>query len=358
MTTPPPRPRENRYPASPGARPVPTLVQHSSSTHAAPRADLYALPRIPYLRLRFTLRSLGQAQLPRYKGSLLRGAFGHALRKAVCAMAPDQPCETCPLRRPCVYTRLFETFIEDEPPPFLRGLPTSPRPYIFEPRCDERHLLPGAELEFDLLLIGQAIELQPYALLAVERMATTGLGRDRHRFTLDRAQALDPTGGRDPFGATAGPVPNLAPTALLPPLPDTSEAPSRAVLHFLTPTRIKTRDHLSASITLRPLVFAMLRRTLELAHFHVPGAPIDWTFRPLLDHATSLHLLATDLHWYDWQRYSNRQQTKINLGGFVGTLELEGDLAPLWPLLRTAEILHVGKGATFGLGKLELAASP
>ena len=44
----------------------------------------------------------------------------------------------------------------------------------------------------------------------------------------------------------------------------------------------------------------------------------------------------------------------MSLGGFLGTLAIEGDLAPLWPLLRTAEVLHVGKGATFGLGKLEL----
>ena len=33
---------------------------------------------------------------------------------------------------------------------------------------------------------------------------------------------------------------------------------------------------------------------------------------------------------------------------------LEGDLAPFAPLLRTAEIVHVGKGSTFGLGKVEI----
>jgi CRISPR/Cas system endoribonuclease Cas6 (RAMP superfamily) len=42
----------------------------------------------------------------------------------------------------------------------------------------------------------------------------------------------------------------------------------------------------------------------------------------------------------------------MKLGGVVGRLVLEGDLAPFVPLLRTAEIVHVGKGATFGLGKL------
>jgi hypothetical protein len=39
-------------------------------------------------------------------------------------------------------------------------------------------------------------------------------------------------------------------------------------------------------------------------------------------------------------------------GGLLGTLDVEGDLAPFVPLLRAAEILHVGKGATFGLGRI------
>jgi CRISPR-associated endoribonuclease Cas6 len=37
---------------------------------------------------------------------------------------------------------------------------------------------------------------------------------------------------------------------------------------------------------------------------------------------------------------------------------VEGDLAPFSPLLRGGEILHVGKGATFGLGRIALEALP
>ncbi|MFL6260778.1 MAG: CRISPR system precrRNA processing endoribonuclease RAMP protein Cas6 [Thermoanaerobaculia bacterium] len=56
-----------------------------------------------------------------------------------------------------------------------------------------------------------------------------------------------------------------------------------------------------------------------------------------------------------WERWSQRQNTAMKLGGLVGTLTLEGDLAPFAPLLRAAEILHAGKGAVFGLGKIEVA---
>jgi hypothetical protein len=221
--------------------------------------------------------------------------------------------------------------IEGEPPPFLRGLPTSPRPYVFEPASAARAFAPGDPLEFDLLLFGRAAELEDYAVLAVERMAARGLGRDRFPFALDRA----------------APAPGVT-------LPARELPGPRAVLRFLTPTRLKAGDQLLPAVGFRALVFAMLRRTLEIAHFHVPGAWIDWTFQPLLRKASEIRMLASGLRWQDWERYSNRQKTKMSLGGFVGTMEIEGDLEPFVPLLRTAEVLHVGKSTTFGLGRIKV----
>ncbi|MFW6175947.1 MAG: hypothetical protein ACOC7L_03905, partial [Acidobacteriota bacterium] len=146
----------------------------------------YHLPELPYVRLRATFRALEAARLPAFKGSMLRGAFGHALRKAVCTMGPKQPCETCTLRGPCVHTRLFETFLQGEPPPFLRGLTTAPRPYVFEPLSGtEEELEAGGTLATDLLLFGQATELQAYAVVALERMAAGGLGPERRPFRLE-----------------------------------------------------------------------------------------------------------------------------------------------------------------------------
>lgn len=313
----------------------------------------YALPRIPYLRLRFVLRSVERAVLPPFKGSLLRGAFGHAFRRATCSMGPGHSCRECPLRRACLYTRLFETFVEGEPPPFLQGIPTSPRPYVFETVTETTDFEPGAPLCFDLLLFGQATGLAAHALLAVERAARGGLGFQRSPFVLDKAGAGLPQGGWQEIYKDGRPSPALA--DVRPRFP--SEAPvgeERITLSFLTPTRLQVRGRVQEEPTFRALVFLLLRRTLELAWFHVPGVAIDWHLRPLLDRASEANVTASDLRWHEWQRYSNRQQRKITLGGFVGTMELEGDLSPFASLLRTAEVLHVGKGATFGLGRMKV----
>ncbi|MCB1036939.1 MAG: CRISPR system precrRNA processing endoribonuclease RAMP protein Cas6, partial [Acidobacteria bacterium] len=53
-------------------------------------------------------------------------------------------------------------------------------------------------------------------------------------------------------------------------------------------------------------------------------------------------------------RFSNRQQQRHRLQGLLGQITLAGDLEPFLPLLQSAEILHVGKNATMGLGRVEV----
>lgn len=314
----------------------------------------YSIPAIPYVRLRMTLQAEEPAVLPPFQGSMLRGAFGHALRRTVCVMGPEQECASCLLRHACVYTRIFEPYVEGEPPPFLRGIDQAVRPYVFEPLGGighgEERLAPGDPLRFDLLLFGQAVDLQAYAFLAVERMARAGLGAGRPRFRLVRVEAPGAEGAtRTLFSAGSPPATDPAP----PVVPrEAAFPPDRLALRLETPLRVKVRDHLNGQPTFRDLVFNMLRRVLELAHFHVAGAAIDWSFRPLLERAEAVRVVTADLRWHDWERWSNRQQSSMKLGGLVGRLVLEGDLTPFAALLGAAQIVHVGKGATFGLGKL------
>lgn len=331
----------------------------------------YPLPAIPYLKLRFILISRQDNYLPSIKGSLLRGAFGHALRRTVCVMGPQQPCPSCMLRKQCVYPRLFETLIDpqDQVPRFLRGLPTAPRPYIFEPVDEARFYKADEALTFDLILLGQATELHPYTIFAVSQMAEQGLGVKRMPFRLEKVHwqsaSLLAT-APDLRMQNEAPPPEAewrllydgatkvlldTPTPLLP--ARQSHEPSNPLkVSFLTPARLKFNDSLSADFTFRMLVFKMLRRVLELAHFHAPGAHIDWEFHDLLVAADRVKITARALRWIDWERHSNRQKTEMKMGGFVGEMVIAGNLSPFIELLRVCEIVHVGKGAVFGNGKI------
>jgi len=308
------------------------------------------LPRLPYHRLRFTLRSRHRCTLPAFKGSTLRGAFGHALRRSVCSMPPQQPCRRCSLRDACTYSRLFETFITGPTPPWLGGSLAAPRPFVLEPGTDRTAFAPGDPLSFDFLLCGRAAEWSPYALLAVERMGGWGLGAGRHPFDLHQAQSLGPDGSWTELHRSGGPGPRrLGPSPLC---AETNGLPAeRLTLRFTTPTRLQVGKRLLAELTPRALVFKMLRRHLELAHFYT-DAEVDWDFEPLLAHAESLRIETQRLTWQPLTRYSNRQQQKLAIGGLVGEITLVGELTALHPLLRSAEIFHIGKGTTLGLGKV------
>jgi hypothetical protein len=348
----------------------------------------YRLPSIPFLRLRFDLSAQQEAYLPAYKGSLLRGAFGHALRRTVCVMGPQQPCPTCMLRKQCAYPRIFETLIEpDEPVPrFLRGLPTGPQPYIFEPFDEQRLYRVGDSLQFDFILLGQAIELHPFAIFAVSQMAEQGLGFKRMPFRLESckwqvtserlqvaSRKLQVTSEEERVareqkefenewrllydGATKHlletPTPQLTNRLTGESANGQTDKPSnRLTINFITPTRLKFNNALAIDFTFRMLIFKILRRVLELAHFHVPGASIDWEFHDLLVAADAVKVVHRNLRWVDWERRSNRQKTEMMMGGFVGEMVLEGDLAPFVELLRICEIVHVGKGCVFGNGKI------
>ncbi len=347
---------ESRSP-EPRHGPVAVLADGGPEATRA-RGVAEALPRVPFVRLRSTLVAQRDGQLPAYKGSLLRGAFGHALRRTVCAMTPDQSCATCALSQDCIHARIFEEPLGRDLPPFLKGLPAAPRPYLFEPRLDESQgtdgeTREGDELELDLLLFGQVIELQSFAVKALQRMGRDGLGARRIPFALDRVRYPDGDGSwRLGFQRGVRPWEASAP-ALYP-----SRQPlhrERLRLRFVTPTRIKVKGRLVDDFTFRTLAFRILRRVLELAHFYVPSLTLDADYEPLLARADDVRVVSQDLRWKDWQRFSNRQHTKMKMGGFVGEVTLEGDLNPFSELLQAAEVVHVGKGTTFGLGKVEIA---
>ena len=127
-----------------------------------------------------------------------------------------------------------------------------------------------------------------------------------------------------------------------------------AMLNFLTPTRIYYSGNLTSDLEFHVLIRQLLRRISMLSYFHCGVDTSQWDFNGFINKAKDVTIKNKNLRWYNWQRYSARQEQKINMGGFVGNITYEGDLAPFLALLKAGETLHVGKGATFGLGRYEM----
>ena len=127
-------------------------------------------------------------------------------------------------------------------------------------------------------------------------------------------------------------------------------SPSTLQLTFLTPTRLKFDGSLVPKLEFHILIRNLLRRISLLSYFHC-GKELDVDFKGLIEEAQSIRVERESLSWFDWQRYSNRQDTSMKMGGFIGAITFEGDFEAFMPLLLIGEQTHVGKGTSFGLGK-------
>ena len=314
------------------------------------------LPALKLLPLRFTLRARTPLQLPRYKGSTLRGGFGTAFKQAVCVVE-HQDCGRCLLRTTCAYPYVFDTPVPGDAAR-LRKYTAAPHPFVLLPPLERKERYePGECLYVGWTLVGKGAQYLPYFIYAFERLgAQQGLGRGRGRFTLETVSWLPPHA--EPVVIYRGAAQVLQETFRLLDVrdlatPSDADASNRLTLHFLTPTRLVYQGSLTDTPAFHVILRTLLRRLSNLAYFHC-DTELQLDFRRLIDRAKDVAIVTRRLQWHDWERYSARQQVRMKMGGFVGHVTYAGDLAPFLPLLRLGAMVHVGKGATFGLGKYDI----
>ena len=331
--------------------------------------------RITAVKLDVVLLAESPMRLPRHKGSTLRGVLGHALRQVACALRA-QRCDTCLLRHRCAYSTCFETPIQENAD-MMRLYTHAPHPFVLEPDLSERtEYQPGDALRTGVWLVGRAVEHTGHFIYAFEEAGRLGLG-------LDMDQGLGPA----PEGSAKGERPHGGPKrgrmrlgevsgmihgetrAVYDPetqhfsgMPDAvgmreitaraeqlAEAPLK--IAFLTPARVKRDGSLSSELTMGLLARTLLRRLTQLEYFHCGNVAGEKDVAPMLKMADGVAARSASLHWEDRVRYSGRQGTKMQMGGVTGEMVFDPVPLPLLECLCWGELLHVGKGTSFGLGQ-------
>jgi len=142
-------------------------------------------PSLTLSRYRFALTADDPMLLPPYKGSTLRGGFGHAFKRMVCFQPRVKTCRECLLRYTCPYAYVFETPVPPETAVLSKN-EYAPRPLVIEASAEEKTTyFPGDNLDFHIVLVGRAQQYLPYFLVAFQELGRQGLGR-----------SLDLPGGR------------------------------------------------------------------------------------------------------------------------------------------------------------------
>jgi len=313
---------------------------------------MLAIPELPISSFLFEFSFTGKNQLPAYSGSAWRGAFGHALKQTVCVVR-NTACQDCMLKSSCAFPYIFET----PPPPQtekMRLYDVAPHPFVIKTPLQK-------QADTDLVnigvnLFGKSYRYLPYLIHAFEKAGQQGMGKNRQVFTLNAVKQIQTRQAAQLIyhnGQLTQPA--------LPELIAIPNCPQEIRIHLETPLRIKQdgKNCNQERFTFAAFFGTLLRRISMLTYFHT-DTPLVTDFAALTAQSKSVRIMEQQLAWHDWTRYSSRQQTKMAMGGLLGTFTLQDDLQAFWPYLWLGQWTHTGKGTSMGLGayRIEAASLP
>lgn len=285
---------------------------------------------ISYLQLKVSLAALERAELPPYLGSTLRGVIGQAL------LQTD--------REACAF--LYENKNEDS-----SGVQITIKPYVIIPpkTCMPQTIIgQGQQLEFEILLIGTSVKYIDSLITALEQIYQFGLGAHRYRFCL--SEIINSKEQRILWKQKKYSVSGVRADVI--PCHELKNV-TGVIVKICTPLRIRHGGRLIESIPFQTLIRNITKRVAELTERY--GGWFDrGEVEMLLGLAGNVRTVREDLHLEHMKRYSNRSKEKMNIGGLMGEIEYEGDLTPFVPWLYIAQILHIGRNTTFGMGEIQV----
>jgi CRISPR-associated endoribonuclease Cas6 len=317
------------------------------------------LKYLTFARFIFKARAQTVLHLPPYKGSTFRGGFGHHLRRTVCINRKKE-CNKCILVSKCIYTYIFET-----KPPDDSGIKNSfsevPHPYVLNPPHTTKETFePGESFIFELVLFGKAVDYFPYFLFVFQQLGGNGLGKEKGRFYIETVMNERFDSEKEIYSSTdkciKGNIQIYSSENFFRVYTDILKMnPEEIKIRLLTPFRLKKDGHLRDDFNFFDLFRNLLNRLYLLTYFHC-GNRFDRNHRELLEISKGIELPKEEknIKWHDWVRYSNRQKTRMKMGGVLGEFGIKGDLAPFLPFLKIGEYTNIGKATSMGLGKYEI----
>jgi len=329
------------------------------------------LEKLLLARLSFDLETLEEADVPAYKGDLLRMALLWWLSEYWCPM-PTRCRRGCRQPEVCMFGRLCEPPVDPVWPSKLRHLMgnTPPPAYALWDRQDRRrHLAEGAAWSFELTLVGElALRQIPAIVAAVQQGAEQGMGRVRLHSRVLQVTALQGFGTTVTECRLAEQKPqgnSMALTWQSYRLDDVTlgyeqavrwaqahEGPVRALsLCYSSPVKVKERGQWVETPHFGPVMKALVRRLRLLSQVHGAGEWPHSQWGSLLDLAETVRLEHDETFWTGYTRRSKHSGSQ-EIEGFVGQAWYAGEnLRPLLPALWLGQWLHIGKGYVLGNGR-------
>ena len=299
--------------------------------------------QIKFYKLKISFEALEDIYLSEYKGSAFRGCLGDAFRHEVCRY-PKLKCERCKLQYDCKFAALFETPLRSGN--HLYGKYTHPpRPYLIIPMPGkETCIAAGNEFYFEIVLIGNSIDLLPTLIRVFQVMGELGIGSAFSKFKVTGIDHFSPETGYSPLKVYGLPTEISLAKLLVPTIGNSVK------IEFQHPVRfLKAQKPFKNPPPFEMVIENLARRMALLAHLYCGTEWVDTNHA--FDLEGKVNIQSHQLEWKDWTRYSGTKGKNMYFDGHLGEITYGGDLAPWTNLLHLGTWLHAGSTATFGLGK-------
>lgn len=278
---------------------------------------------------------------------MIRGVVGARLRERFC-VSPGLRCSRCIVLFHCPFGYLYRAPSKGV---VLRGLESVVKPYVVKPPLDPRVLYRrGDVIRFSLALFGDALRFEDAVLQAVMDMCHSGLGtrEGRARLRLRCVYVENPYRGRkevlmDQSGRYRARL-YITSSDL-----DRS-IPKDFTLNFLTPFRLIKQGTLLSTLEFRGIAPYLLRKYTTLYWQYLNAQP-DIDVYAALREAERVALVAENLRLVRFI-YRGRPEEYLH-----GSIAYHGRLGrDMRRPLRLAELIHIGKRATYGHGWPKITA--
>ena len=300
---------------------------------------------------RFKIRALDTVLFPVGKaGNVLRGAFGNIFRRLACIPGCSD-AKSCEIAGQCAYALTFEPRQQWSEASGPSGLSDWPRPFVFRAlHLDGTRIEPETEFHFDVVLFESPEKVLPYFVLAFRALVEAGIGPARGRAILSSVEEL-PTGTPIYDGKR---MQDLALPGLAFNFSESASEPINTLrVTFLTPTELKAGGELINRPEF-PVLLRRLRDRISNLRLLYQGGPLEVDFAAIGIAAEEVRISRSSLRRVEVERFSARTGRSHPLGGFVGSVEYEGDLARFLPYLRAGEWSGVGRQTVWGKGLFRL----
>ncbi|MFK5975262.1 MAG: CRISPR system precrRNA processing endoribonuclease RAMP protein Cas6 [Sulfurovum sp.] len=251
-------------------------------------------------------------------GSMLRGAFGYALKKVTC-INPSYECNGCFSQNSCLFYHFYEA-----------------QNIFHKYRFD---ITLGSDgFDFGLYLFDDACDELPYVLSALEMMLTQiGLTKNSYKFN-DIKMSVNQKSIYEKN--------SFHPLDTPPQTFEIEKYTPNIKIKLLTPLRIKKNNKfLRQSVEIEDILRSIYQREQEIFYNQK-------VFK--LDYKPQYTIKLTALTHKSLIRKSNKQKTKMNMDGIIGEIAIMGIDERSYRLLKLGEVIGVGKQTVMGLGKISI----